>query len=120
MPKERASEEEPMMQSILADRCQFKAHGETKEPPVYDLVIAKGGLKVKEATPNEGSMEDMGIGGRMIVRAMPVDTIVYALSGEVGRKIVDRTGPHSFPRHQFRRRPCVRKRTRLDDRGHAP
>jgi len=29
-------------------------------------------------------------------------------------------GPHSFPRHQFRRRPCVRKKTRLDDRGHAP
>src|SRR5580692_7590970 len=27
---------------------------------------------------------------------------------------------YPVPRHQFRRRPCVRNKTRLDDRGHAP
>jgi uncharacterized protein (TIGR03435 family) len=38
--KERFKQEQPMLQTMLADRCKFK----TKELPVYDLVIAKGGL----------------------------------------------------------------------------
>lgn len=38
-----------MLQAMLADRCKLKVHFETKELPVYDLVIAKRGLKMKEA-----------------------------------------------------------------------
>lgn len=91
-PKERWVSEQPMMQSILADRCQFKAHQESKELPVYDLVIARGGLKMKEAPPGEVSNEEMTAAGRMTVQAMPVDTIVYAFTGSLGRIIVDRTG----------------------------
>ena len=79
------------MQSILADRCQFKAHQETKELPVYDLVIARGGLKMKEAPPNETSMEMMS-GDQMTVHAMTIDTTVSTFAGTVGRIIVDKTG----------------------------
>jgi uncharacterized protein (TIGR03435 family) len=46
-----------MLQTMLTDRCKLKVHFETKELPVYDLVIAKGGLKMKEATPDEKSIE---------------------------------------------------------------
>lgn len=38
-----------MMKSLLEDRFQMKLHRETKEFPVYGLVVAKGGLKMKEA-----------------------------------------------------------------------
>ena len=33
----------PMLQTLLEDRLQFKFHRETKEMPVYALVVAKAG-----------------------------------------------------------------------------
>jgi uncharacterized protein (TIGR03435 family) len=39
----------PMMQSLLEDRFQLKAHMETRELPVYDLVVMKDGPKIKRS-----------------------------------------------------------------------
>ena len=36
-----------MMQSLLEDRFQLKMHRETKEMQAYDLVVARGGSKLK-------------------------------------------------------------------------
>ena len=36
-----------MLQSLLEGRFQLKAHKETRELPVYDLVVARGGSKMK-------------------------------------------------------------------------
>ena len=36
-----------MVQSLLEDRFQLKAHREKREVPVYELVVAKGGPKIK-------------------------------------------------------------------------
>jgi uncharacterized protein (TIGR03435 family) len=41
-----------MKQSLLADRFKLKVHFEMRELPVYALVVAKGGSKVKTADPN--------------------------------------------------------------------
>ena len=38
-----------MMQAMLAERCKVVVHYGSKEAPVYDLVIAKGGPKFKQA-----------------------------------------------------------------------
>ena len=89
--KERRKEEQRMEQSILADRCQFKAHEETKELPVYELVIAKSGLKMKDAPPDEPGSETMR-SGQMAVHAMSIETIVDGFAGTDGRLIVDKTG----------------------------
>lgn len=46
-----------MLQALLRDRFQMKIHRETKELPVYGLIIGKGELKLKEsadATPDGG------------------------------------------------------------------
>src|SRR5579863_3607919 len=72
--KERFEREEPMMRSILADRCQFKAHQETRDMPVYDLVIAKHGLRMKEAPSDEDSTESES-GSRMTAHAMTINAI---------------------------------------------
>lgn len=40
-----------MLKSLLADRFKLKAHMEKKDFPVYVLVVAKGGLKMKESAP---------------------------------------------------------------------
>lgn len=89
--KERGAQERLMMQSFLAERCQLKVHRETKELPVYDLVIAKGGLKMKEAQANEAPSERMD-GSTMIVRAQSIVSVVYGFAGTDGRLIVDKTG----------------------------
>lgn len=91
-PEERAAEEQQMMRSILADRCRFKAHQETKELPVYDLVIAKGGLKMKGAPADENPSESMTGSGRMTAHAVSVSIIALAFTRTVGRMIVDKTG----------------------------
>lgn len=89
--KQQWAEEEPMIRSILEERCQFKAHEETRELPVYDLVIAKGGLKIKEAAADKNSTETM-YSGRMVAKGMQVDAIVTGFTNSVGRPIVDKTG----------------------------
>jgi uncharacterized protein (TIGR03435 family) len=38
----------PMLQALLEDRFQLKAHLETKDVPVYALLPAKGGLKLPQ------------------------------------------------------------------------
>jgi uncharacterized protein (TIGR03435 family) len=38
-----------MLQAMLAERCKVVVHYGSKEVPVYDLVIAKGGPKFKQA-----------------------------------------------------------------------
>lgn len=73
--KERWKQEQPMMQSMLAERCKLKVHFETKELPAYDLVIAKGGLKMKEAAPDERTMEQ-ATGESLTVRAMSIEDLL--------------------------------------------
>ena len=50
---QRKLETQRMLQALLADRFQLKLHRETKELPVYALVIAKNGPKLQEAKPGD-------------------------------------------------------------------
>lgn len=47
----------PMLQALLEDRFKLKIHRETREVPVYELTVAKGGPKLapSKATSREGS-----------------------------------------------------------------
>jgi len=47
-----------MMQSLLEERFGLKIHYETREKPVYLLVIAKGGHKLKESRDENGNLID--------------------------------------------------------------
>jgi uncharacterized protein (TIGR03435 family) len=53
-----------MLQTLLADRFQLKLHHETKELPVYALVLAKNGPKLKPTTVACGLPAVAGGGGR--------------------------------------------------------
>jgi uncharacterized protein (TIGR03435 family) len=46
-----------MLQALLAERFKLKVHKESREQPVYGLVVAKGGSKLKEAKPDEPEKE---------------------------------------------------------------
>ncbi len=56
------SEVPAMLQSLLADRFEMKMHRETRDLPVYTLVVGKGGSKMKESPLDEETGE--GPGGR--------------------------------------------------------
>ena len=42
-----------MFQNLLADRFKLVIHRRTAYLPVYALVVAKGGLKINKAAPQE-------------------------------------------------------------------
>jgi uncharacterized protein (TIGR03435 family) len=50
-PEERTEARRTMMQALLADRLKLTVRRDTKELPVYSLVIAKNGTKLKEVPP---------------------------------------------------------------------
>jgi uncharacterized protein (TIGR03435 family) len=47
-----------MLQNLLAERFKVKLHRETKEIPIYELVVAKNGPKLKESAPDPEPPKD--------------------------------------------------------------
>jgi len=90
---ERLGREEirPMLQALLADRFQLKLRRETKEAPVYELVVAKGGAKLKTS---EGEGRDQVRMGRGFVDAQSatMGTVTNQLANQLGRAVIDKTG----------------------------
>lgn len=108
-----------MVQSLLADRFQLKVHHETKDLPVYALVLANkdGKLGPQLTESKEGSCTPfdptkpppppgrdpgrppaMGCGGmfmgfdRLGATSITVDRMIPMLSRMLGRTVIDKTG----------------------------
>jgi uncharacterized protein (TIGR03435 family) len=54
-----------MIQSLLADRFKLVLHRDKKEFPVYALVVAKSGPKLKESPPDSGPEASPGAKGNV-------------------------------------------------------
>ena len=89
----------PMLQELLVNRFQLQVHKETKVLPVYELVVAKGGIKFKQAAP-EGSSQDKNPdrnsmnfgGGQLVGHAVDLTPLVDMLAHQLHRTIIDKTG----------------------------
>jgi bla regulator protein blaR1 len=82
-----------VLQSLLADRFQLKAHRETKELPVFLLKTAKGGPKLKAGTLAPEISGGLNVGrGSLAGKQTAVSFLAQALSQIVARPIVDQTG----------------------------
>src|SRR6185437_11017499 len=75
---------EPYLQSLLADRFAFRYHRETREVPIYSLVVAKGGLKMKAHEGGPGSSSH-GDGMKTTASNLTSTQIVAVLSRNVDR-----------------------------------
>jgi uncharacterized protein (TIGR03435 family) len=88
---EQLRQQRLMMQAVLAERYQLKAHLETRDMPVFELVVAHGGPKLREKVielhsgasffqprnwGNYGTMEDLA----------------SKLAGPTGGVVIDKTG----------------------------
>lgn len=79
------------MQALLADRFQLKFHTETRELPVYALVVAKNGPHLELS-----KSDHMGITGQSgILKCKKItmqDFAMRALADRLGRTVLDKTG----------------------------
>jgi uncharacterized protein (TIGR03435 family) len=83
-----------MLQALLADRFQLEIHRETRELPIFELVVAKGGLKVQPAHRAPGPADDFiqtPRPGQMKALMVTMSGLALTLSSTLGRRVVDRT-----------------------------
>jgi uncharacterized protein (TIGR03435 family) len=82
-----------MLQTLLADRFNLTVHRETREQPIYALVIAKGGPKLHESSEEAlVPVIQKRANGGFVNRGAPMSTLTVVLSQQVGRTVVDKTG----------------------------
>jgi uncharacterized protein (TIGR03435 family) len=87
--KEQASR---MLQTLLADRFKLLLHRETRNQPVYALVVGKNGSKLQENKEASGLPDRRRSGSGFAFTRTPIATLTLILSQEVGRTVVDKTG----------------------------
>ena len=83
-----------MLQTLLSTSFRLEFHRETREFPVYALVVAKNGPKLKEAAPDSDDKSN-GTRGRLNDRGASMSTLANQLARRVDRPVVDRTGLQS-------------------------
>ncbi len=94
-----------MLQPVLADRFHLRVHYESRTLPVYNIVLAKGGLKMKQSAPlapgkpaspdgtPRGSCYHTSVGnGIRVERDCSMNDIRNILEGPSGRHLIDKTG----------------------------
>ncbi len=106
-PRLTGAQRRQMIQSLLADRFKLVVHNETKDAPIYDLELAKGGSKLPITTPNDtfakgingldGNPVSSGypvmLGrGHLFGQAVTIASLIDYLKQELHRPVVDKTG----------------------------
>jgi uncharacterized protein (TIGR03435 family) len=96
-PAQQREQVDLMEQSLLADRFKLKVNFDTREMPVYALVIAKGGTKLTPSKDGESSklfsLPDNHQQNEMTANAVTLDQFAHSpLWGGGGRLVVDQTG----------------------------
>jgi uncharacterized protein (TIGR03435 family) len=96
---QRVLETQAMFQRLLADRFKLTVHWETRELPVYALVVARKGSKLQPAKdPSSGSgtsSNNTRSGAQFTASAVTMpelaEGLTQELSRELGRDIIDKT-----------------------------
>jgi uncharacterized protein (TIGR03435 family) len=81
-----------MLQTLLADRFQLKAHFETRQESIYSLVVSKGGQRLhvpadKTAQPFVSFMQN-GLRGTNAT----IDQLIERIARILGRPVLNHTG----------------------------
>jgi bla regulator protein blaR1 len=97
-PRDRRLARQHMLQMFLKERVRVEVRLSTKEVPSFDLVVGKGGLKIKEAPdPNEDGHGSamMSVNqsmATMTAKAVPLSMLTGQLTVSSGRPVFDKTG----------------------------
>jgi bla regulator protein BlaR1 len=103
-PDEAKLVKEHMLQELLADRFHLKIERQTKQMPVYALMVAKNGPKLQPAKAGDGiagpngkgpgAMMRIQQGGEMSFQMMSasMESLAQVLSQRLNRTVLDKTG----------------------------
>jgi uncharacterized protein (TIGR03435 family) len=81
------------MKALLADRFQLVAHSETKELPVYALVVAKNGPHLDPANPDDPRKGISHNNGLLVCTGISLKTFAErGLAPRLGNIVLDKTG----------------------------
>jgi uncharacterized protein (TIGR03435 family) len=81
-----------MLQSLLSERFKLSVHWDNKDEQIYELVIAKGGPKLKEPDATAKTPRMQVASGHFIGTSEPLSLLARNLSQRLGRSVVDKTG----------------------------
>jgi uncharacterized protein (TIGR03435 family) len=85
-----------MLQTLLTERFLMTIRREMRDLPVYALVVAKSGPKLKANTDGVPERIEMGVRAtglsRLTGQDVRVSKLVTVLAGPTGRIVLDRTG----------------------------
>jgi bla regulator protein BlaR1 len=82
----------PMMEALLVERFKLVVHRETKELPIYSLVVAKSGSKLKESAGEQGRVMQRFGRGEVNLEGATMVMLVTMLAQQLGRNVIDNTG----------------------------
>ena len=95
-PEASASEDQARLILLLADRFHLKVHIEPKTVPTYDLVVAKGGPRVKlsldelkDSTWNVNGQDSSLV---LTSKGAAMGDLAAVLTDQVHRQVIDKTG----------------------------
>jgi uncharacterized protein (TIGR03435 family) len=82
-----------MVQALLENRFNMRAHHETREQPIYSLIVAENGSKLQKSAgdPDPGGTMQVKR-GQIVARNIVVSQLVTKLTQTVGRTVQDKTG----------------------------
>jgi bla regulator protein blaR1 len=110
LPKEDSTfERKKLLQALLADRFKLAAHRETRQLPVFALVISEGRAKIQPAKPGDTYVDGIqccggrpaGAGGvwnpkqgEWVGQGVPIADLVRVVLSQqqLGRPVLDKTG----------------------------
>jgi uncharacterized protein (TIGR03435 family) len=86
-----------MLRTLLADRFKFMAHRETRQLPVYELVVGKGGSKMQEVKDDPPAAPSVApgraqYGAGLVFKNMSLAGLVNYLANVLGSPVHDATG----------------------------
>jgi len=110
LDKLKAEDRRAMLLPLLVERFNLKYHHETREMPMYTLVVAKGGPKLTESKIEAATKPDDALGGpggpkpanmpgRMMMmpgriesQGSTLDMLAHSLAPPLGHTVIDKTG----------------------------
>lgn len=105
-PAEATARRQLMLQALLAERFKLKVHFETRQVPVFELVVAKGGPKLKDAATDTSPDLRKDKDGKPLIgmfhtadttvvqgqSMQPLANLMSMPFAFIGRPVIDKTG----------------------------
>lgn len=90
--KEFREQDHIRLQNLLADRFGLKLRRESRQMPIYAMVVAKNGPKMRQAVDDDGRSGIVGGTGQVSATRVGMEAFAHFLGEQAGRPVLDMTG----------------------------